>query len=68
MGALKKTKTEGGSGGKRGHSNMDHWAYTDEVKEAARTQRRMGDKKATQDGINELASKRAPSRKTKVRS
>jgi hypothetical protein len=25
MGGLKKVKTEGGSGGKRGHSGMKHW-------------------------------------------
>ncbi len=43
---LKKTPTEGGSGGKRGHSNMDHWAYTEEIKDAARTQRRIEDRKA----------------------
>jgi hypothetical protein len=32
---LKKIRSEGGSGGKRGHSNMEHWAYTSEVKDAA---------------------------------
>ncbi len=35
--------TEGGSGGKRGHSNMEHWGFTDEVKSAARKRRRLED-------------------------
>jgi hypothetical protein len=41
---LKKGPSEGGSGGKLGHSGMDHWAYTDEVKETARRRRRIEDK------------------------
>lgn len=40
MGVM-KGPTEGGSGGGRGHSNMDHWAETAEVKEAARIRRRL---------------------------
>ena len=43
---LKKIRSEGGSGGKRGHSNMEHWAYTAEVKDAARVRRRVDDKQA----------------------
>jgi hypothetical protein len=39
MGNL-KGKTEGGSGGKRGHSNMDHWVTTEELKTASRKRRR----------------------------
>lgn len=39
-----KGPTEGGSGGRRGHSNMEHWGFTDEVKEAARRRRRLEDK------------------------
>ena len=39
MGALKQ-KSEGGQGGRRGHSNMDHWVTTAEIKEAARGRRR----------------------------
>jgi hypothetical protein len=34
MGGLKKIPSEGGSGGKRGHSAMEHWASTAEVKDA----------------------------------
>jgi hypothetical protein len=31
---------EGGSGGKRGHSNMTHWEYTEEIKRRSRKARR----------------------------
>ena len=41
---IPKGPTEGGSGGKRGHSGMEHWGYTDEVKEAAKRRRRIEDK------------------------
>lgn len=43
-----KGPTEGGSGGKRGHSGMEHWGFTDEVKEAAKRRRRMEDKEAVE--------------------
>jgi hypothetical protein len=36
-----KLKTEGGSGGKRGHSNMCHGDYTEVIKACARRQRRI---------------------------
>lgn len=42
MGNL-KNKTEGGH--RRGHSNMDHWVRTDEIKEATRKRRRAETKK-----------------------
>jgi hypothetical protein len=41
---LKRIRSEGGTGGKRGHSNMEHWAYTREIKDAARIRRRINDK------------------------
>lgn len=50
---LKKTPTEGGSGGNRGHSNMEHWAFTDEVKDAARAQRRIEDQKSIREGTDQ---------------
>ena len=40
MGLL-KYKTEGGSGGKRGHSNMNHWVTTEEIKTATKKRRRL---------------------------
>lgn len=48
---LGKGPTEGGSGGKRGHSNMEHWGYTDEVKDAARMRRRLEDKESIAEQI-----------------
>ena len=39
MGTLKQ-KSEGGQGGRRGHSNMDHWVTTVEIKAATRGRRR----------------------------
>ena len=39
--AILKGKSNAGQGGKRGHSNMDHWMYTEEIKEAARKARRL---------------------------
>jgi len=49
-----KGKTEGGSGGKRGHSNMNHWIKTEEIKDGARRQRRQEDKMKTEFGISEI--------------
>jgi len=43
-----KGPSEGGSGGKRGHSNMEHSAYTVEVKRAARKRRRLDSRKLVQ--------------------
>jgi hypothetical protein len=42
--AIIKGKSDGGSGGKRGHSNMDHWMHTDEIKAAAKKARRLESK------------------------
>jgi len=53
MGIL-KGKSEGGAGGKRGHSNMDHWGYTDEVKTAARKRRRLDSKEIIARETNEM--------------
>jgi hypothetical protein len=43
--------TEGGSGGKRGHSNMEHWGYTAEVKRTARMRRRLNDKQMVTEQV-----------------
>lgn len=45
----KKNKTEGGSGGKRGHSNMCHWETTEEIKEKSKIRRRQIDKEAIKE-------------------
>lgn len=54
MGLLKH-KTEGGSGGKRGHSNMDHWVYNHEVKAAAKKRRRLQAKQIVRKTFTETA-------------
>lgn len=55
---MKIKKTEGGQGGKRGHSNMCHWDYTEEIKrEANRTRRRQG-KQEVKEAIRDNDSKR----------
>ena len=45
--------TEGGSGGKRGHSAMEHWADTDEIKTAARGARRRQDRQACDEQVDD---------------
>jgi hypothetical protein len=52
MGIL-KIKPDAGQGGKRGHSNMDHWVTTEEMKEAARKRRRIGAKAEITEGLAE---------------
>lgn len=42
-------KTEGGSGGKKGHSNMTHWDRTEFVKKANNKARRTNDKAAIKE-------------------
>ena len=51
--AILKGKTEGGSGGKRGHSNMDHWVTTEEIKDGSRKQRRLGNKELIAEEIEQ---------------
>ena len=48
--AFQKGKSEGGSGGRRGHSGMAHAFKTKEVKDSARRTRRLVDKLAVQEG------------------
>lgn len=53
--AILKGKANAGQGGKRGHSNMDHWMFTEEIKEAARKQRRLDAKEQISEGLIESA-------------
>ncbi|MBK7976272.1 MAG: hypothetical protein IPK07_24375 [Deltaproteobacteria bacterium] len=53
MGSAKNIPSEGGSGGKRGHSNMEHWFFTEEIKDAARVRRRQDDKNEVREGAAE---------------
>jgi hypothetical protein len=52
MGIL-KGKPDAGQGGKRGHSNMDHWEFNEEIKEAARKRRRISAKLEIREGLIE---------------
>ena len=53
MGIL-KGRPDAGQGGKRGHSNMDHWEFNEEIKEAARKRRRHRAKIEIKSGLAEL--------------
>jgi hypothetical protein len=50
-----KGPTEGGSGGKRGHSNMEHWVTTAEIKESTKSLRRKDD---DEEVVSEMDSHR----------
>lgn len=52
--ATLKGKTEGGSGGKRGHSNMTHWAYTEEIKESSNINRRNESKRIIKEELKQV--------------
>ncbi len=51
--SILKGKPDAGQGGKLGHSNQDHWEYTEEIKLAARKRRRLQAKKQASEGLNE---------------
>ena len=51
--AHSKGPTEGGSGGKRGHSAMEHWERTEEIKRSTKTTRRRNDKSESSQGISD---------------
>jgi len=51
--ATYKGPTEGGSGGRRGHSGMEHWTKTKEIKDSTKRQRRKVDKRESADGVEE---------------
>jgi hypothetical protein len=55
--AIMKGRPDAGQGGKRGHSNMDHWEFNDEIKEAARKRRRLDAKEQISSGLIESASR-----------
>lgn len=56
-----KVANKGGQGGRLGHSNMEHWTYTEEVKRAARKKRRTDARKAIQAGLGEAAEAKGAS-------
>ncbi len=53
--AILKGKANAGQGGKIGHSNQDHWMFTEEIKEAARKWRRLEGKLEIAAGLEEFA-------------
>lgn len=54
-----KGPSEGGSGGKRGHRNMEHWGFNDEVKAAARSRRTADPAGATGEALAPDCHRRA---------
>jgi len=52
--AISKGKLDAGQGGKLGHSNQNHWQYTEEIKEAARRWRRLEAKSVIAAGLKEF--------------
>lgn len=65
--AISKGKADGGQGGKLGHSNQDHWEFTEEVKEAARKRRRLQVKREVAEGLREREVVTAGDEQTKHR-
>ena len=49
-----RRRSEGGSGGRRGHSAMEHWEPTKEVKDWARLIRRRADRFEAEAQIDEI--------------
>ena len=58
--AISKGRSDGGQGGKRGHSNMDHWEFTEEIKLAAKKRRRFEAKSDIDEGVNEYQQEVVP--------
>lgn len=56
--AIGKGKPDGGQGGKLGHSNQDHWEYTEEVKLAAKKRRRLQARRQTSDALSEYLNEK----------
>ena len=56
--ALDKGKTEAGQGGRLGHSNMNHWDYTEHIKAASRRVRRKQGKELIRRELNDYKAKK----------
>ena len=54
--SILKGRPDAGQGGKRGHSNMDHWEFTGEIKAAARKRRRHEAKSQVTEAFLELTN------------
>ena len=62
--AILKGPADAGQGGKRGHSNMDHWEFTEEIKAAARKRRRIEAKIEITRGLADLEDSNQAHRKS----
>ena len=58
--AILKGRPDAGQGGKRGHSNMDHWEFTEEIKLAAKKRRRHEAKSDIKKGVGEYQAEQIP--------
>jgi hypothetical protein len=72
--AVGRGKSDAGQGGRRGHSNMSHWMFSEEHKEFGRKARRLDAKQAIRNGIEEHSGiapralrKRSPAKRRKKR-
>lgn len=54
--AIDKGKTDAGQGGRLGHSNMDHWMLSHELKESSRKGRRLAAKRQVREALAERAA------------
>jgi len=50
--SFNKHKTEGGQGGRKGHSNMTHWTGTEEIKDNNKKARRLEGKRMILKALN----------------
>lgn len=55
--SILKGRPDAGQGGKRGHSNMEHWEFTEEIKVAARKRRRHEAKRQISAALREMPNK-----------
>ena len=51
--AISKGRIDAGQGGKLGHSNQNHWDFTEDIKEAARQWRRLQAKQEIAEELKE---------------
>ena len=56
MGLTKGVPPQGGSGGGRGHSGMEHWMKTADIKDAARVVRRRNTREEINGGPSDYLS------------
>jgi len=61
-----KGKPDAGQGGKLGHSNQEHWEYTEEIKLAAKKRRRHQAKRDISEGQTEYLDKSSPDRSQRL--